>query len=158
MASADRRAAARLIHERSDVDAETIATLWGVEPDWLARLMVREGWHRADAGDLGATIDRLMRQLSAQLSAFEAADEEEGRGAGLGKPRLDALLAITRTFDKLAEMRRAEDERRAGEGDDRVLERARARVEARVGELAGQRVETVIGQLTDVGAVDRDGT
>ena len=148
MASNDRRAAARLIHERSDADPEWIATLWGVAPGWYGKLAAREGWRRRDAADLGATIDRLMRRMSAELAALETAADEAGEG-GFGKQRLDALLAITRTFDKLSEMRRAEDERRDDEGDRRALDRARSQVEARVGELAEQRVETIIERLRD---------
>ena len=149
MASTDRRAAARLIHERSDADPEWIAALWGVEPGWYEKLAVREGWQRSDAGDLGATIERLMRQMSAQLAALEALAAEEADGTGFDKPRLDALLAITRTFDKLSDMRRAEDDRRGGGGDERAIHRARTQVEARVGELAEQRVETIIEHLRD---------
>ena len=142
MASADRRAAARHLFERTSADPDRIAALWGVEPDWLARLAAREGWTRAGPGDARATIDRLMRHVSAQLAAFE-------EDAGLGKARLDALLAIARTFDRLAEMRRAEDERGGGADDGRALARARAVVERRVGELAGQRAETMIGHLAE---------
>ena len=140
MASADRRAAARLLYERSDADPEWIASVWGVEPGWLAQLIAREGWERR-ATDARATIDRLTRQVSAQLAAFE----EDGETTG--KARLDALLSITRTFDKLSEMRREEDERLGGEGDDRTIRAARQTVERRVGELAEQRAETIIGHL-----------
>ena len=140
MASADRRAAARLLYERSDADPEWIAAAWGVESGWLSQLIAREGWERR-AADARATIDRLMRQVSAQLAAFEADDDT------VGKARLDALLAITRTFDKLAEMRREEEARVGGEGDERALRAARRTIEARVGELAGQRAETIIEHL-----------
>ena len=144
MASADRRAAARLLFERSDADPEWIAAVWGVEPGWLAGLMAREGWERR-ATDARATIDRLMRQVSAQLAAFEADDQTSGKEGG--KARLDALLAITRTFDKLVEMRREEDGRRSGEGDARALEAARRTVERRVGELAEQRADAMVGAV-----------
>ena len=140
MASADRRAAARLLYERSDADPEWIAAAMGVEPGWLAQLIARENWRRR-AADMTTTIDRLMRHVSAQLKAFE----EDGETTG--KARLDALLAITRTFDKLAEMRRGEEARAGGEGDDRALVEARRTVERRVGELAGQRAETIIEHL-----------
>lgn len=153
MASADRRLAARRIYERTEAHTDWIAALWGVEPGWLTQLVAREGWSRGEA-DPRTTIDRLMRHVSAQLAAFEAdaGEGSEGKGSGGsgsggGKARLDALLAITRTFDKLAEMRRAEDERRGGEGDERALARARDLVERRVGELAGQRAETMIEHL-----------
>ena len=140
MASADRRAAARLLYERSDADPEWIASVWGVEPGWLGQLISREGWQRR-ATDARTTIDRLMRQVSAQLAAFE--DDADMTG----KARLDALLSITRTFDKLSEMRRDEDERHGGEGDDRAIRAARRTVERREGELAEQRAETIIGHL-----------
>ena len=140
MASADRRAAARLLFERSDADPEWIASLWGVEPGWLARLIAREGWQRRET-DMTGTINRLMRQVSAQLAAFE------GDAETTGKARLDALLAITRTFDKLAEMRREEDARGGGKDDERALKAARRTVERRVGELATQRAETIIEHL-----------
>lgn len=141
MASADRRAAARLLYERSDADIEWIAACWSVEPAWLSHLIAREGWTRRPT-DARAMIDRLLRQVSAQLGAFEA---EEGEL--VGKARLDALLAITRTFDKLSEMRRSEDARAGGEDDGRALAAARQTVERRVGELAGQRADTMIEQL-----------
>ena len=146
--SATRRAAARRLYEESDADPTIIAAASGIEIATLEGLARREGWvPRGEADDgLARTIDRLMAQLSAQLRAFEARTEE---GGAMGKSELDALLAITRTFDRLSEMKRAEEARASGAPDEHELKRARAVIERRVGELSEQRVETIIDHLKD---------
>ena len=144
--SATRCAAARRLFEESDAEPALIAAAIGVGPVTLEGLARREGWVARGDGDdgLARTIDRLMAQLSAQLRAFEARAEEGGE---MGKAELDALLAITRTFDRLAEMKRAEEARLSGRPDDHELKRARATIERRLGELSEQRVETIIDHL-----------
>ena len=146
--SATRRAAARRLFEESDADPGVIAEAAGIERTTLDGIARREGWVPRGEGDdgLARTIDRLMAQLSAQLRAFEARTED---GAEMGKSELDALLAITRTFDRLAEMKRAEEARSAAGPNDHELKRARAVIERRVGELSEQRVETIIDHLKD---------
>ena len=146
--SATRRAAARRLFEESDADPELIAAATGIERSTLDGIARREGWVPRGEGDdgLARTIERLMAQLSAQLRAFEARTED---GAEMGKSELDALLAITRTFDRLSEMKRAEEARASTRPDEHELKRARAVVERRVGELSEQRIETIIDHLKD---------
>ena len=144
--STERRAFARRLFEESDAEPEWIAGALGVEPRTLQGLAARGDWMRrgADEDGLGRTIDRLMVQLSAQLRRFEAEAEEAD---GLSKQQLDALMAITRTFDRLGEMKRAEETRASEQPDDTELRRAREVIERRVGELSEQRVETIIDHL-----------
>ena len=144
--SIERRAAGRRLFEESDADPDLIAAALGIGRATLDGLARREGWvaRGEDDDGLARTIDRLMAQLSAQLRAFEERTQE---GIELGKPQLDALLAITRTFDRLAEMKRAEEARLSGRPDDHELKRARATIERRLGELSEQRVETIIDHL-----------
>ena len=144
--SAERRAHARRLFEESDAEPSLIAGALGIELRTLEGLAAREDWRRRGTHEdgLARTIDRLMVQLSAQLRRFET----EADGAdGLSKPQLDALMAITRTFDRLSEMKRAEEERAAERPDDREVRRAREVIERRVGELSEQRVETIIDHL-----------
>ena len=141
--AATRRAAARLLYERTNAEEAWIADALGITAASLATLAAREGWRQREG--LEGTVDRLLAQLSAQLDRFETrADEAQG----LSKSELDALLAITRTFDRLGEMKRAEEERRRAGPDDGEIERARAVVERRVGELSEQRATTIVAVMT----------
>ena len=144
--SAERRGHARRLFEESDADPDWIAGAMGIGRASLDGLARREGWvpKGEDEDGLAHTIDRLVTQLSVQLRAFEA---RTANGEEMGKVELDALLAITRTFDRLAEMKRAEEARASGRPDERELNRARAVIERRVGEISEQRVETIIDRL-----------
>lgn len=141
----ERRVAARRLFEETAAPVEWIAGTLGIRVASLDAIARREEWRtREETGGIETTIDRLIAQLSAQLRLLEERAEEAD---ALSKPELDALLAITRTFDRLGEMKRAEEARRA-EGPDRTeIERAHEAVERRVGELAEQRSETVISMV-----------
>ena len=143
--AARRRAAARVLFE-DGAEPALVAAALGIAVASLDRIVAKEGWAPPEphADRLGGTLDRLLEQLSAQLLRFEAATDEE---EGLSKAQLDALLAITRTFDRLSEMKREEEARGSGRRDEAELKRARATVERRVGELAEQRAETIIDHL-----------
>ena len=135
----ERRAAARRLFEETAAPAEWIAGALGIEPTSLDVIARREGWRVRES--IEATIDRLIAQLSAQLRLLEARAAEADT---LSKPELDALLAITRTFDRLGEMKRAEEARRGDRPDRAEIERAHEVVERRVGELAEQRSTTML--------------
>ena len=141
-----RRGAARRLFEENGAPIELIAEAMGLRAASVERLAAQEGWAgpMAGAGALTETLDRLLAQLSAQLTRFEG---EAETAEGLSKPQLDALIAITRTFDRLSEMRREEEARGRGRRDETELRRARETVERRVGELAEQRAETIIDHL-----------
>ena len=150
----ERYAAARRIFEDSAADPGWIAGALGISPASLETVARRENWRRREG--MGDTLDRLLAQLSAQLRLFE--DQAEA-AEGLSKAQLDALLAITRTFDRLGEMKRAEEARRAEGPDDAMIETARAAVERRVGELSEQRAATMVDLMAGEGpAPDGDGT
>ena len=136
----ERRAAARRLFEDTGAEAAWIAGALGIAEASLHQLALREGWRRREAA-IAETVDRLLAQLSAQLALFERQAEE---AEGLSKAQLDALLAITRTFDRLGEMKRAEEARRSAEPDAREIDRARHAVERRVGELSEQRAVSII--------------
>ena len=154
---AARRAAARRLFEETSADPAWIAGALGIKAETLRTIAAKGGWRRladgaadpiagGEAGDarhdpLGSTLDRLIRQLSGQLAVLEA---EAATGGAMSKPHLDALLAITRTFDRLSEMKREDDARGQRVRDEGALTRARDIVERRVGELAQQRAETII--------------
>ena len=144
--SGARRAAARRLFEEAGAPLELIAGAMGLRAASLERLAAQEGWAgpMAGGGALTDTLDRLLAQLSAQLTRFEGEAES---AEGLSKPQLDALIAITRTFDRLSEMRREEEARGRGRREEAELARAREAVERRVGELAEQRAETIIDHL-----------
>ena len=141
--AATRRAAARLLYERTNAEEAWISDALGIAAASLATLAAREGWQRREG--LEGTVDRLLAQLSAQLDRFE---QRASEAEGLSKSELDALLAITRTFDRLGEMKRTEEERRRAGRDDGEISRARAVVERRVGELSEQRATTIIAVMT----------
>ena len=143
MASEDRWRAARRLFENTGADAEWIAGALGVGPARLEAVARRDGWERRPDG-LEGTIDRLLGQMSAQLRLFEHQAESAD---GLSKPQLDALLAITRTFDRLNEMKRAEEARRAALPDRGELERAREAVDRRVAQLTEQRAANVMNMM-----------
>ena len=148
----ERRAAARRLFEDTGAEPGWIAAALGITEGSLQLLANREGWHRREG--IAETVDRLLAQLSAQLALFERQAESAD---GLSKAQLDALLAITRTFDRLGEMKRAEEARRSAAPDEREVGLAREAVERRVGELSEQRAASMVGTMAGGGDGPGDG-
>jgi hypothetical protein len=140
-----KRLALRALAEGATPTLALLADLTGRPPGALMRKAKREGWAigRAGAEDVAARIREIAKGLLDQLEALtrEAAEN----GGKIDRERIEALMVLVRSLEKIGEVMRPEDaakenQIRRDENLADVLDRINQRILALAGEFAKQMV------------------
>lgn len=123
------------LYEGAAASADLLARAAGRSVGAIERRAAAAGWTLA-AADRDGRMARVVDGLIAEVEAI-AKDAEGGQGR-LDKARIESVLAMARTLEKLGEMARVDDAAKENQSsaDDEDLASILRRIDERIVELA----------------------